>query len=182
MHRAQAADRRQRWRQARGAANFQSRDAVVRVEGAAGAAPAVQLSGGGAVLHSRAQLLVTEMMILANEAAATLGAMPPPPTSLPPKMQPQRLSSQKRGALGPFRIEGNLSNRVCPAGFSGKHRRGGKHLHPRQRHTAASVFGLVASDTPNVQSTRWAAGGAALGGRRGGACAAALPQPATVDS
>jgi len=57
---------------------FDSGDAVVRVAGAAGPAPVVTISGGaggaGAGGRSRAQQLVTEMMILANEAAATLGA------------------------------------------------------------------------------------------------------------
>lgn len=57
---------------------FDSGDAVVCVAGAAGPAPVVTISGGaggaGAGGRSRAQQLVTEMMILANEAAATLGA------------------------------------------------------------------------------------------------------------
>jgi len=74
----QAAEARRRWREARGASVFDSGDAVVRVDGAAGPAPVVTISGGaggaGGAGRSRAQQLVTEMMILANEAAATLGA------------------------------------------------------------------------------------------------------------
>ncbi|KAK9841052.1 hypothetical protein WJX81_007873 [Elliptochloris bilobata] len=67
-----AAELRHRWRAARGATTFTYRDTEVRVEGAAGTSPSVRLSDGPQQ-SSRAQLMVAEMMILANEAAATLG-------------------------------------------------------------------------------------------------------------
>ena len=73
---AQAAKLRQAWREARGASQFMAQDAGLRFESAGGAAPSARLVDGprrapGA--RSASQQLVTEMMILANEAAATLG-------------------------------------------------------------------------------------------------------------
>ena len=74
---AQAAELRQAWREARGASLFVNQDPGLRFESVGGAAPSVRLVDGprrapGA--RSASQQLVTEMMILANEAAATLGA------------------------------------------------------------------------------------------------------------